>query len=231
MTPEGEVLLGRRDLLKDGPLKELVDRASTLGVGYSEVWIIANNVAGRFILKDEVRKDSASVLETLKKSGIRPVMLTGDRAEAALDVARQLSLDEADVHAGLFPQDKVTLVQDFGKQGCKVAMVGDGVNDAPSLAAAYVSVAMGGRGSDAALEQSEVVLMNDRIEGFYDAIRLSRKARRIIRQNLIISLGTVILMLILALGGNLPLTLGVFAHEGSTVIVCLNSLRLLLSKI
>ena len=90
---------------------------------------------------------------------------------------------------------------------------------------------MGGRGSDAALEQSEVVLMNDRIEGFYDAIRLSRKARRIIRQNLIISLGTVILMLILALGGNLPLTLGVFAHEGSTVIVCLNSLRLLLSKI
>mgnify|MGYP002628068772 FL=1 len=231
MTPEGEVLLGRRDLLKDGPLKDLVDQASTLGVGYSEVWIIANDVAGRFILKDKVRENSASVLATLKASGIRPVMLTGDRAEAALDVARQLSLDEADVHAGLFPEDKVTLVQDFGKKGHKVAMVGDGVNDAPCLAAAYVSVAMGGRGSDAALEQSEVVLMNDRIEGFHDAIRLSRKARRIIRQNLIIALGTVILMLILALGGNLPLTFGVFAHEGSTVIVCLNSLRLLLSKI
>lgn len=230
MTAEGEVLLGRRDLLKDGPLKELVGQAPSLGVGYSEVWIIATDVAGRFILKDEVRPNSASVLETLKASGIRPVMLTGDRSEAALEVARQLSLDEEDVHAGLFPEDKVRLVQDFGKEGLKVAMVGDGVNDAPCLAAAYVSVAMGGRGSDAALEQSEVVLMNDRIEGFYDAIQLSRKARRIIRQNLIISLGTVVLMLVLALGGSLPLTLGVFAHEGSTVIVCLNSLRLLFSK-
>jgi Cd2+/Zn2+-exporting ATPase len=231
MTADGEVLLGRRDLLKDGPLKDLVDQAPTLGVGYSEVWIIASEIAGRFILKDEVRQHSASVLETLKASGIRPVMLTGDRSEAALDVARQLSLDKGDVYAGLFPEDKVELVQEFGQKGNKVAMVGDGVNDAPSLAAAYVSVAMGGRGSDAALEQSEVVLMNDRIEGFYDAIQLSRKARRIIRQNLVISLGTVILMLILALGGSIPLTLGVFAHEGSTVIVCLNSLRLLLSKV
>lgn len=230
MTNEGEVLLGRRDLLKNGPLEDLVEGASELGVGYSEVWIIANDIAGRFILKDEVREDSASVLTKLKSAGIRPVMLTGDRPEAALDVARQLSLEESDVHAGLFPEDKVALVQGFGKEGHYVAMVGDGVNDAPSLAAAYVSVAMGGRGSDAALEQSEVVLMNDRIEGFHDAIRLSRKARRIIRQNLIIALGTVVLMLILALGGNLPLTLGVFAHEGSTVIVCLNSLRLLLSS-
>ncbi|MDB2674252.1 HAD-IC family P-type ATPase, partial [Akkermansiaceae bacterium] len=229
ITDEGEVLLGRRDLLKDGPLKELVEGASELGVGYSEVWIVTDKVAGRFILKDEIRDDSASVLANLKAAGIRPVMLTGDRAEAALDVARQLSLEKTDVHSGLFPEDKVALVQEFGKEGHRVAMVGDGVNDAPSLAAAYVSVAMGGRGSDAALEQSEVVLMNDRIEGFHDAIRLSRKARRIIRQNLIIALGTVILMLILALGGSLPLTLGVFAHEGSTVIVCLNSLRLLLS--
>ena len=136
MTDEGEVLLGRRDLLKDGPLKELVEGASELGVGFSEVWIVTDKVAGRFILKDEVRDDSASVLAKLKEGGIRPLMLTGDRAEAALDVARQLSLKKEDVHAGLFPEDKVALVQKFGKEGHRVAMVGDGVNDAPSLAAA-----------------------------------------------------------------------------------------------
>jgi Cd2+/Zn2+-exporting ATPase len=231
LTAEGEVFLGRRDLLKDGPLKDLVGNAATLRLGYSEVWIIAPDAAGRFILKDEIRESSAAVLDTLKKSNIRPLMLTGDRSEAALEVAKQLSLDEVDVHAGLFPEDKVAMIQKLGSEGRKVAMVGDGVNDAPSLAAAFVSVAMGGRGSDAALEQSEVVLMNDRIEGFLDALRLSRKARRIIRQNLVISLGTVILMLFLALGGQLPLTLGVFAHEGSTVLVCLNSLRLLFGRI
>jgi len=230
LTAEGEVFLGRRDLLKDGPLKDLVGNAATLRLGYSEVWIIAPDAAGRFILKDEIRESSAAVLDTLKKSNIRPLMLTGDRSEAALEVAKQLSLDEADVHAGLFPEDKVAMIQKLGSEGRKVAMVGDGVNDAPSLAAAFVSVAMGGRGSDAALEQSEVVLMNDRIEGFLDALRLSRKARRIIRQNLVISLGTVIVMLFLALGGQLPLTLGVFAHEGSTVLVCLNSLRLLFGR-
>lgn len=231
VTEDGEVFLGRRDLLKDGPLKDLVANAATLRLGYSEVWIIAPDAAGRFILKDEIRETSASVLETLKKSHIRPLMLTGDRSEAAQEVAKQLSLDQDDVHAGLFPEDKVAMIQKLGSEGHKVAMVGDGVNDAPSLAAAYVSVAMGGRGSDAALEQSEVVLMNDRIEGFLDALRLSQKARRIIRQNLVISLGTVVIMLFLALGGQLPLTLGVFAHEGSTVLVCLNSLRLLFGRV
>jgi Cd2+/Zn2+-exporting ATPase len=104
------------------------------------------------------------------------------------------------------------------------------VNDAPSLAAAYVSVAMGARGSDAALEESEVVLVNDRIDNFLTAFRLSQRARQIIRQNLIISLGTVVVMATAASLGSVPLTLGVAAHEGSTVVVCLNSLRLLFGK-
>jgi Cd2+/Zn2+-exporting ATPase len=155
-------------------------------------------------------------------------MLTGDRSHAAEAVGRELGLDE--VRAGLSPEDKVAAVQSLRESGHKVAMVGDGVNDAPSLAAAYVSVAMGARGSDAALEQAEVILMHDRIENFLAAQRLSRRARAIIRQNLTIALGVVIVMVVATAFGVVPLALGVGAHEGSKVVVCLNSLRLLFGK-
>jgi Cd2+/Zn2+-exporting ATPase len=131
------------------------------------------------------------------------------------------------VRAELKPEQKVEIISAFTRAGRKVAMVGDGVNDAPSLAAAHVGVAMGARGSDAALEQAEVVLMHDRLENFLTAYQLSQRARRIIRQNLVISLGAVIVLVSLALLGSIPLTVGVVGHEGSTVVVVMNSLRLL----
>jgi Cd2+/Zn2+-exporting ATPase len=168
------------------------------------------------------------VLAELKRAGLRTVMLTGDRRQAAESVARELGVDE--VRAGLSPEQKVAAIQELRAGGRRVAMVGEGVNDAPCLAAADVGVAMGARGSDAALEQAEVILMHDRIENFLAALTLSRRARTIIRQNLTLALGVVLVMTVAALLGLVPLAVGVAAHEGSTVVVCLNSLRLLLGK-
>jgi Cd2+/Zn2+-exporting ATPase len=152
-------------------------------------------------------------------------MLTGDRRHAAEAVARELGLDE--VRSGLTPEDKVEAIQSLRASGRTVAMVGDGVNDAPCLAAADVSVAMGARGSDAALEQAEIILMHDRIENFLAALQLSRRARRVIAQNLTIALGVAGVMVIATAFGSVSLAVGVGAHEGSTLLVCLNSLRLL----
>jgi len=194
----------------------------------SEVWVLGRDLVGRILLKDQIRAESRGVLRELKAAGIKTVMLTGDRRHAAEAVAQELGLDE--VRAGLSPEDKVAAIQTLRAAGGRVAMVGDGVNDAPSLAAADVSVAMGARGSDAALEQAEVILMHDRIENFLAALRLSRRARRIIRQNLTLSLGVVVVMVVATMLGAVPLSIGVAAHEGSTVVVCLNSLRLLFGR-
>ncbi|MDG1668072.1 MAG: cation-translocating P-type ATPase [Opitutae bacterium] len=227
---EGETLcvLGRRELLADGPLAEWILGVPEPEPRFSENWILKDDLIARILLKDQIRTESQPILARLNSMGVHTVMLTGDRRGAAESVGREIGIKE--VRSGLTPDDKVAAILEYSKQGYKVAMVGDGVNDAPSLAAAYVSVAMGARGSDAALEQSEVVLMKDRIDNYLAATDLSHRARLIIRQNLAIALGTVVLMVSAAILGWIPLSVGVFAHEGSTVVVCLNSLRLLFAK-
>jgi Cd2+/Zn2+-exporting ATPase len=234
-----ECLLGRRDWIvserrtpiRREPVSPAAGQIADLKIGapmaasFSEVWVAEGDLLGRVILRDDIRPQSATVVEALRHEGLRIVVLTGDRKATARSLRAELKLD--DVRGELKPDQKVAAITELSGQGGRVAMIGDGVNDAPSLAAAHIGVAMGARGSDAALEQADVVLMHDRLENFLAAFRLSQRARRVIRQNLVVSLGTVVVLVTFALLGRIPLPVGVVGHEGSTVVVMMNSLRLL----
>ncbi|HMP82779.1 MAG TPA: cation-translocating P-type ATPase, partial [Verrucomicrobiota bacterium] len=219
-------MLGRRAWIASAQTRFTIQTVAPTEAGFSEIWVSHDGLIGRIILRDDVRPQAREVVDELKQSGLRTVVLTGDRRATAEHLKVELHLDE--VRAELKPEEKVAVIKSFSDAGQRVAMVGDGVNDAPSLAAAHVGVAMGARGSDAALEQADVVLMHDRLENFLAAFRLSQRARRIIRQNLVISLGTVAVLVTFAMLGKIPLPVGVVGHEGSTVVVVMNSLRLLL---
>ncbi len=180
---------------------------------------------GAIAIADVLRADAADVIRQLKADGItRVVMLTGDNTRVAQAIGRQAGVDE--VHADLLPEDKVRVIKELKCIG-PVAMVGDGVNDAPALATATVGVAMGAAGTDVAMETADVVLMSDNLQNIVFALALSRRARSIIYQNLAFSLAVIVVLIISALGFKLLLPIGVVAHEGSTVLVCLNGLRML----
>ena len=219
------VRLGRRKWVLDGNADATIAAVPETAFGVSEVWVANRTVVGRILLRDDLRPESRGLIGQLHRRGLRCIVLTGDKQSAADFLKKELGLD--DVRAELKPEQKLAVIEGFAKGGELAAMIGDGVNDAPSLAAAHVGVAMGARGSDAALEQAEVVLMHDRLENFVAAYELSRRARAIIRQNLTISLGVIVILVTLALLQKIPLTLGVLGHEGSTLVVVLNSLRLL----
>ena len=220
-----ECLLGRRDWLAQGNHAARILKVRPADAGFSETWVAHDGLLGRIVLRDDIRPQAKQALEELRQKGLRLVVLTGDRKTSAEHLRSELNLE--DVRAELKPEEKLSVIRELMQQGQVVAMVGDGVNDAPSLAAAHIGVAMGARGSDAALEQADVVLMHDRLENFLAAFRLSQRARKIIRQNLVISLGTVAVLVTFAIIGKIPLPLGVVGHEGSTVVVVMNSLRLL----
>jgi Cd2+/Zn2+-exporting ATPase len=217
--------LGRREWLAQGEFASTISAVPATDSGLAEVWLARGDLLGRVVLRDDIRPQAKGLVQELRQEGLRAIVLTGDRKVAAEILQRELQLD--DVRAELKPEQKLAEIHTLTKAGQRVAMVGDGVNDAPSLAAAHIGVAMGARGSDAALEQADVVLMHDRLENFLAAFRLSQRARWVIRQNLVISLGTVVVLVTFAMLGQIPLTLGVVGHEGSTVVVVMNSLRLL----
>lgn len=177
-------------------------------------------------LRDEPRPEAAAFLEDLRRSGVKHIaMLTGDNPQTAHAVAQDLGISE--VHAGLLPEDKLRLVQQWEAQGERVMMVGDGVNDAPALSASSLGVGMGGLGSEAALRASRVVLVRDRIALLPMILRLGRKTNRIIRANLIFAATVILCLVVASFFTTLPLAIAVVGHEGSTALVVLNGLRLL----
>jgi heavy metal translocating P-type ATPase len=182
--------------------------------------------AGVLAIADRLRPEAALTTRALGElAGRAPVLVTGDNPRAAARLAAEAGI--ADVRAGLLPQDKVAAVRELQEAGAKVLVVGDGVNDAPALAAAHTGIAMGRAGSDLALETADAVVVRDELAAIPAVVALSRRARAFVVQNLVIA-GTFITALVLwDLIGTLPLPLGVAGHEGSTVLVGLNGLRLL----
>lgn len=183
-----------------------------------EIW-------GLIAIADTVRPETRQALRALQKDGVKLALLTGDNQHVAYSLAKDLGID--DVRADLLPQDKVAAIKDLQRRYGAVAMIGDGVNDAPALATADVGVAMGKGGTDVAHESADVVLMRDDLSKLAGALRLAKRARRVVWQNLIFAMTVIVMLVIFTLRGDVELTLGVIGHEGSTLLVVANGLRLL----
>ena len=193
---------------------------TTILIAHDSTWL------GTIALADQPRAGVQAMLQKLRALGLRAtIMLTGDNPRVASAIAHQVGLTE--YRADLLPGDKVTAIRDLAREHKAVAMVGDGVNDAPALANATVGIAMGGAGTDVALESADVALMANDLSRLPFAVGLSRASRRIIVQNLAIALGVIALLILATLTGLVGLGIAIFFHEGSTLVVVGNALRLL----
>jgi heavy metal translocating P-type ATPase len=211
------------------PLKETAAVRELEAAGRTAVVVTREGTClGVLGIADRVRPDAPATITALAAlTGTGPLLLTGDNERAAHRLAAEVGIAGDDVHAALLPEDKVEAVRRLQSRDRKVLVIGDGVNDAPALAAAHTGIAMGRAGSDLALETADAVIVRDELGTVPQVVALSRRARRLVTQNLVIA-GTFIAALALwDLFGTLPLPLGVAGHEGSTVLVGLNGLRLL----
>jgi Zn2+/Cd2+-exporting ATPase len=227
--------IGRESLFTDHGLsfpesiQSNVDRMRALGQTALPVVTSDPKLLGVIGVADPLRANAKATVTTLKKQGVqRIVVLTGDHPKVANAIASGLDIDE--IHGALLPEDKVKQLARLGGEGKVVAMVGDGVNDAPALAMADIGVAMGGAGTDVALEVADVVLMRDDLAALPTAVWIARRAYRRVRQNFLFAFG-MIGLLVLASFFNLPMWLGVLGHEGSTLIVVFNGVRLLWERV
>jgi len=210
--------------------EELQDSALLLEQeGKTVVWVAQESVVlGLIAIADLVRAEAAAAIAHLRKLGVEQiVMLTGDNERTAQNIAQAVGVDQ--VYAQLLPEEKLHIIRRLQQQYQTVAMVGDGINDAPALAQASVGIAMGRAGSDVALETADIVLMADRLEKIAVAMRLGKRAQATVKQNIAFALGFIILLLVGNFLGSINLPIGVIGHEGSTVLVTLSGLRLLKS--
>ncbi|MCK8437173.1 cadmium-translocating P-type ATPase [Streptomyces sp. D2-8] len=224
-------VVGGRTVAVGAPARLLDDAVGTAveleESGRTAVLVVVDGTpAGLLGIADRLRPDAAATVASLARlTGTAPVLLTGDNAGAAAHLGAEAGID--DVRAGLLPQDKLAAVQEMESAGRKVLVLGDGVNDAPALAAAHTGIAMGRAGSDLALETADAVIVRDELAAVPATVALSRRARRLVVQNLVIAGVFIAGLVVWDLAGDLPLPLGVAGHEGSTVLVGLNGLRLL----
>jgi Zn2+/Cd2+-exporting ATPase len=224
------VVVGTADFVKsitDLPI-ELVQVTDALEQdGKTVVWVAqAQQTIGVIAISDQVRSEAAQAIAQLKKLGIEHIiMLTGDNPRTAHSIAQAIGVDR--VYAELLPADKLQIIRQLQKQYKTVAMIGDGINDAPALAQASVGIAMGIAGSDVALETADIVLMADRLEKIAVAVKLGRRSHRVVKQNIVFAIGFILLLITVNFVGNITLPIGVVGHEGSTVLVILSGLRLL----
>lgn len=220
-----QVLVGNRRLME----REGIACPAHAAIGTVVYLAVGGSYAGCIVISDEVKPDAEAAIRGLRALGVRKsVMLTGDRRNAGEHVAQQLGLDE--VHAELLPADKVDCVETLlGQKSARgvLVFVGDGVNDAPVLSRADVGVAMGGLGSDAAIEAADVVLMDDQPSKLTDAIRIAKKTLRIVKQNIVFALGVKLIVLLLGAFGHANMWEAVFADVGVAVIAILNASRML----
>jgi heavy metal translocating P-type ATPase len=209
----------------DAATRRIVDELER--AGQTAVVVLADDrPLGVLGLTDRTRDGARAAVAALTRlTGTAPILLTGDNTTTAARLGAELGL--SDVRAGLLPADKLDAVQALRAQGHRVLVVGDGVNDAPALAAAHSGVAMGGTGADLARQSADVVVVRDELGAIPAVVALSRRAQRVVRANLVIAAVFIAGLVTLDLLGHLPLPLGVLGHEGSTVLVGLNGLRLL----
>ena len=230
-----KIYIGNLDLYEDldeaKPSEEISNKVKELEGGGNTTMLIRRNkeYIGIIALMDTPREAAKETLKKLKEIGIkRMIMLTGDNQKVADAVAKEIGLTDA--WGSLLPEEKVDAIKKLKEQESKVAMVGDGVNDAPAMANSTVGIAMGAAGSDVALETADIALMADKLETLPFAIGLSRKAKTIIKQNLWVSLGIVALLIPSTIMGWANIGIAVVIHEGSTLLVVFNALRLLAYK-
>ncbi|MFJ2909739.1 heavy metal translocating P-type ATPase [Streptomyces sp. NPDC087228] len=215
------LLNGRRDEAAAELAAELEEDGRT-----AVLVVLDGTPAGALGIADRLRADAQDTVTRLTLlTGSSPVLVTGDNPRAAARLGADVGI--GDVRAGLMPQDKVRAVKEMESAGQKVLVVGDGVNDAPALAAAHTGIAMGRAGSDLALETADAVVVRDELAAVPTAVALSRRCRRLVVQNLVVAAVFITGLVVWDLVGTLPLPLGVAGHEGSTVVVGLNGLRLL----